>query len=445
MSATPLFAARRTEAEAPPARPMPAAPHTPEETGLPPSLLWDLVLKVMLEHGLGHLQALSSHLGLSAALLDVLLGRLRREQLVEVRRRGQLDGDVLYDLTGAGRSRAAEALARNRYTGPAPVTLADYRERVRLQSVGTLRVTRARLQAALADVVLREELRDALGPAMNSGRAMLLYGPPGAGKSYLGGLLARLLHGRIAVPHAIEVAGEIVRVHDPLIHRPAAPAAGTAAATLDNRDRSDGRWVECERPFVMTGGELTLEMLDLVHDPRAGYYQAPPHFKANNGLFLVDDLGRQLVTPRQLLNRWIVPMETRQDFLMLRSGSKFAIPFDTLLLFSTNLVPAEVADEAFLRRLGHKIHVGGLPAAHYRRLVRAACEERDVACDEAAVEWLLERRHAAEGRPLLACYPRDLVAQVADHAAYHDCPAALTPTSIDRAWRTYFALGAERA
>ena len=417
---------------------MPAAPRTPEETGLPMLLLCELVLKVMHQHGVTHLQDLSAQLKLSPALLETLFQHLRRETLVEVRRRGALDGDVLYELTQAGRARAAEALARNLYSGPAPVPLATYIDKVRDQSVAGMGVTQAQFEQALSGIAIRAEVRDQLGAAMNSLRAILLYGPAGAGKTFLCEQMARLLNGRVAVPHAVEVGGEIIRVFDPLVHR-AVPGAEGPHLTIDNRHRTDARWVLCERPVVMTGGELTLEMLDLVFDPRAGYYQAPPHFKANNGLFLVDDLGRQLCTPRQLLNRWILPMEHRHDYLMLRNGAKFQIPFDTLLFFSTNMAPADVADEAFLRRIGYKIFVGEVTADDYRRILREVCDAYDVPYTGEAFEVLVGQLHPRHARPLLACTPRDLISQVADYAAYRGHKPELTPATLHWAWHNYFA------
>ena len=417
---------------------LPPAPRTAEETGLPLLLQCELLLKVMHQHGLQHLQELAAHLKLGVALIESLINHLRRDLLIEVRRRGAVEGDVTYDLTLAGRGRAAEALARNLYSGPAPVPLADYAARVRAQSVANMGVTRERLTATLADVVMRAEVRDQLGAAMNSRRAILLYGPPGAGKTFLCGQMARLLAGPVAVPHAIDVGGEIIRLFDPLVHRPLAPDA-PAAATLDIRHRGDDRWVLCERPVVVTGGELTLEMLDLTFDPRAGYYHAPPHFKANNGLFLVDDLGRQLVTPRQLLNRWLMPMEQRHDYLMLRNGSKFQIPFDALLFFSTNLRPSEVADDAFLRRIGYKVFVGEVEAEDYRRIAREVCERYGVPYSDEAVDRLVSHYHQRLARPLLACTPRDLVSQVADYAAYRGEAPCLTHEVLDWAWHNHFA------
>jgi energy-coupling factor transporter ATP-binding protein EcfA2 len=395
-------------------------------------------MKVMLQHGLTHVQELSSHLKLPIAVLESLFTNLRRDALVEVRRRGALDGDVVYGLTPAGRARASEAMARNLYCGPAPVPLADYTAQVQAQSVGTMGVTQERLKEVLGNVVVREELLEQFGAAMNSHRAVMVYGPAGSGKTYLCEQMARLLSGPVAIPHAIDVGGEIIRFFDPLMHRPV-PARGTPSGTLDMRHRSDERWVLCERPVVVTGGELTLEMLDLVFDPRAGFYQAPPHFKANNGLFLVDDLGRQMVTPQQLLNRWVIPMEHHHDYLMLRNGGKFRIPFDTLLFFSSNLRPAEIADEAFLRRIGYKIFVGAVSRDDYRRITREVCAEYGVPYTDDAFEHLVTHYHGCFGRPLLACTPRDLVSQIADYAAYRGIAPTLTPDLLDWAWHNHYA------
>lgn len=418
---------------------LPPAPRTPQDTGLPPTALAELALKVMFQHGLAHLAELSNHLRLCPSVMETVFLFLRKENLVEVQRRGATDGDVRFALTQAGRARAHEALDRNLYTGPAPVTLEAYVAQVEAQSIFDMGVTEARLEQALQGVVLGRGIRDQLGAAMNSRRAIMLYGPAGSGKTFIAEQMGRLLHGHVAIPHALWVDGEIVRVFDPLVHEPVADDDGMPPRGLDSRGRSDARWVLCQRPMVVSGGELTMEMLDLVFDARAGYYQAPPHVKANNGLFLVDDLGRQIVTPRQLMNRWIVPMERRHDYLMLRNGGKFRIPFDVMLVFSTNLAPADVADEAFLRRIGYKIFVGAIERDEYRQILEDVCADQGVAFDEATFERLLADYHAAHQRPLLACYPRDLINQIADFATYHGRRPEFTPEMLHWAWHNYFA------
>jgi hypothetical protein len=363
---------------------------------------------------------------------------MRRETLLEVTRRGQHEADVQFDLTQSGRARAADWLARNSYVGPAPVPLDVYTERVRAQSVTRQAITVDQVRAAFADLVVPASLIDLLGTAVNSARPMLLYGPAGSGKTYLAEQLRRLLVGPVAVPHAITVHGEVIRVFDMQCHRPLAED-GLPRAALDNRARPDTRWLMCERPCVVSGGELTLEMLDLSFDARAGYYEAPPHFKANNGIFIVDDLGRQVITPRQLMNRWVVPMERRHDHLMLRNGGKFTIPFDMVLVFSSNLRPDQLEDAAFLRRLGHKISVDAVSLSDYESIFERACADQGIAPDPGAFTLLVEGHHKPQGRPLLACYPRDLLHLVASRARYLGVRAHLSPELIDWAWQAYFA------
>ena len=425
---------------------LPRAPQTLDDTGLSTSFLVELLAKTMFQLGLTRLTELSAQLCLPTGVVDAVCQFMRRESLLEVLRRGQNDADVQFDLTQQGRARAADWMARNGYVGPAPVTLAAYALRVAAQSVTKQRITAAEVHAAFADLIVPPGLLDLLGTAVNSGRPMLLHGQPGSGKTYLAERLQRLLGGAVAVPHAICVHGEVIRVYDAQCHRAlpepaAAPRTGPQPA-LDARSRPDARWLLCERPCVVSGGELTLAMLDLSFDARAGYYEAPPHFKANNGLFIVDDLGRQVITPRELMNRWIVPMERRHDHLMLRNGGKFTVPFDMVLVFSSNLDPSQLEDAAFLRRLGHKIEVGALAPALYRQVFERACSDEGVAFDAVAFDQLLGRYHASTGRPLLACYPRDLLHLIASRSAYLGLTPALTPDLVDWAWHAYFGTAA---
>ena len=420
--------------------PLPRAPQTPEESGLPLNFLVELTAKLMYQRGLNKLTELSAHLCLPGTVVEAVCAFMRAEALLEITRRGQHDADVQFDLTQNGRARAGDWLARNSYTGSAPVTLEAYRERVQAQSVTHHPLTARKVREAFADLIVPERLLDLLGTGVNSGRPMLIYGPAGSGKTYLAERLQRLLPGTIAVPHAIYVQGEVIRVFDSHCHQRLGDAA-LPAAGLDIRARPDTRWVLCERPVVLSGGELTLEMLDLSFDARAGYYQAPPHFKANNGLFIVDDLGRQVVTPRELMNRWIVPMERRHDHLMLRNGSKFTIPFDMVLVFSSNLQPSQLEDPAFLRRLGHKIYVGELSESDYQVIFQRACAAKSVQWQPETFQGRLQALHARDGRERLACHARDLVQLIASRAAYLGIPAELSPELLEWAWNLYFVTG----
>ncbi len=424
---------------------LPRAPHSLDDTGLPSTFVVELLAKTMFQLGLTRLTELSGQLCLPAAVLESVIQFMRKESLIEVLRRGQHEADQQFDLTLQGRARANEWMARNSYVGPAPVPLAAYVERVQAQSVTKHHITAAEVRQAFADLIVPPALMDRLGTAVNSGRPMLLYGEAGSGKTYLAERLQRLLGGPVAVPHAVLVHGEVIRIYDAHCHEALPESAATATArvgampSLDGRSRTDARWLLCRRPCVVTGGELTMAMLDLSFDARAGFYEAPPHFKANNGLFIVDDLGRQVVTPRELMNRWIVPMERRHDHLMLRNGAKFTVPFDMVLVFSSNLRPAQLEDAAFLRRLGHKIEVGALPVADYRRVFQQVCAAEDLDFDEAAFELLLSDYHAPSGRSLQACYPRDLVHLISSRAAYLDEAPVLSPAMLDWAWHAYFA------
>jgi predicted ATPase with chaperone activity len=419
-----------------PAASLPLLPKTVNDTGLSRLLLVELVAKSIFMYGRMHLPMLAARLKLAINVLNEVLGFMTAEHLAEIVRRGATDIDVEYQLTDAGKLRAAQFMERCRYIGPAPVTLAAYRAMTERQSVRFNRITRQQLQTAFADVLLNPELQDQVGAAMNSGRPLFLYGPAGSGKTYLAERLGRLMPGLVVLPYAIEVDNEIIQLFDPLVHEPVAVEA--EQQTLDRRAH-DSRWLLCKRPLVLTGGELTLDMLDLRYDRRAGFYQAPPHFKANNGLFIVDDLGRQQVAPHDLMNRWIVPFDRGYDQLSLHTGYHFTVPFDVAVVFSTNLQPQAIADEAFLRRLGYKIHVGALSREEYRAVFSRQARTLGIAYDEAAFRYLLDTLHRSSGRQLLACTPRDLLGQVVDYARYDGETPRMTAPALKRAWHTYFA------
>jgi hypothetical protein len=417
---------------------LPPAPKSVEDTGLHLLFLVELAAKVLFLRGRSRLTDLAQHLRLPATVIETVLTFMRTERICEIARRGETDGDVHYNLTEQGRVRAAEYLQRSQYSGAAPVSLDAYTKQIERQAIGRMRVTLPDVERAFDGLVVKPALREQLGAAMNSGRAMFLYGPAGSGKTFLAEQLLRLLNGHVAVPHAICVDNEVIQLFDPLVHEPCEAAAGSQAS-LYRHLQTDARWVLCRRPVSLTGGELTLDMLNLYFDETTRFYQAPPHVKANNGLFIIDDLGRQLVSAQQLMNRWIVPMDRGHDYQALHNGYKFAIPFDVILVFSTNMMPREVADEAFLRRLGYKIHIGPLDEDEYRRVFESVCEQNGVPYSEGAFQYLLREHHAKDGKPLLACYPRDLVRQIRDFAVFRNVSAELTSDSLDWAWRNYFA------
>ncbi|HAT29346.1 MAG TPA: ATPase, partial [Janthinobacterium sp.] len=400
------------DADAVPA--LPAAPKTLRETGLEQQLIVELIAKAIFLGGRSHLSSLASKLRLSLNVLREALAFMVAEQLAEVSWRGESDIDVQYQLSGVGKERAGAWLERRAYVGPAPVTLAAYHAQVERQS--WRHPARARVSAADIAAVYGADHLDAgvlqlLGAALYSGRSIFLHGPSGGGKTALAAKLGLLLQGLVGVPYAVMVGQEIIQVHDPLLH----PSLTPAQARLAPRG-ADPRWALCQRPAIQIGAELSADMLELRHDAFGGCYQAPPHFKANNGIFIIDDLGRQRLPAAELLNRFMQPLDAGHDQLSLRGGHKFTVPFDVVLVLVTNLAPAALLDDAFLRRLGYKIHLGALDASAYRGLFRQQCRAMNLACDEAALAYLLDTLHGAGDRPLLASHPRELLGRIVDFA-----------------------------
>jgi energy-coupling factor transporter ATP-binding protein EcfA2 len=418
--------------------PLPASPQRVEDTGLDFSFLVELLAKIFYVRGQLRLPDLAAHAKLSVAVLDPLLAFMRSERLCEMARRGDTDGTMAYTLTDLGRARAQDYLQRSQYAGAAPVNLGAYVKQVAEQSVVDMGVSRETLQRAFSGIVVRQEILNQVGAAMNSGRAILIYGPPGSGKTFLAERLAGLLSGAIGIPYAIEVGNEVIEVFDPVVHD-AAPAPDARRSVLDRGPNDDARWVLCRRPVVTTGAELTLAMVDLQFDAKARFYQAPPQVKANNGLFIVDDLGRQLVSAQNLMNRWIVPLDRHVDYFALHTGQKFLLPFDVVVVFSSNIQPSALADEAFLRRLGYKIFVGPVPEADYHRIFMHVCEENRIAYTEDGYRYLVSELHAKNNRPLLACLPRDILGQLRDFARFNAREPKLSRDLLDWAWHNYFA------
>jgi hypothetical protein len=426
------------------------APRSVEETGLPFLFLTELLIKVLFQRGQMRLPELAAHLKLGVSVIDPLIVFMRGEKLCEVTRHGGsgTDADLTYHLTDVGRQRAIACIGRNAYAGPAPVTVTAYRQQVAAQSVAGLHVTRSDVNAAFDDIVASPTVLDQLGAAMNSGRAIFIHGLAGSGKTFLAERLSALLRGAIAVPYAIMIDGEVVPLYDPMQHQPAPVAAGSATvndASFDKNATPDARWVRgITRPATLTGGELTLEMLDLRFDSHTRLYQAPPHLKANNGIFIIDDLGRQRCSPLELMNRWIVPMDRGVDYLSLHTGLVFEVPFDVIVIFSSNFLPERLSDGAFLRRLGYKIEVPPQSESAYERLFRQACFQHGLEYNDAAFQYLLHGQHYRDNIPLLACYPRDILRQLCDLARYENAPAILDQRTLDWAWNNYFG-GAQKS
>jgi DNA-binding PadR family transcriptional regulator len=420
----------------------PAPPVNLEQTELPFFFLVELTAKILFKGGPQRQGELVDSVKLLPGVLEPVLDFMRAEHLIEVQPRTQGDSvmaagkELTFALTDMGRQRASDAMARSQYAGPAPVSLRTYERQVRLQSMADVEVTRADITRVFDGVVIKPELLDQFGAAMNSRRASFVYGPAGAGKTYIAERLIGLLDGGIYIPHAILVDGEVVQVFDPLVHAPLADSQ-RPHSMLERRGFHDARWVACERPVVLCGGELSLSMLDLQFDREARYYTAPPQVKANNGLLIIDDLGRQLAEPRAIMNRWIVPMDRQVDYLALHTGGKFQVPFDVNLVFSTNLQPSALADEAFLRRLGYKIYVGPIEASDYEGIFRQECTRLGIPFTPEGLAYVLQR-HEREERPLLACSPRDLLGQLRDQARFRSLRPEMSESLLDWAWNNYF-------
>ncbi len=407
------------------------APRTLADTGLPAVFVSRLVLKSTFINGKSSFADLSQRHCLPIAVLDDLLAFLVRERLAEITHRGATDVDVHFQLTEAGRTAAADELARCSYCGPVPIAYDAYVDVVREHSVRKQRITQASVRAAFRDICIEPAFLDAAAASLNAGRPLLLYGPAGSGKTYLAERLGLLLLGDVPIPYAIYVGGEIVQMYDPLLHH---DTAGSTASAL-----GDKRWRLCRRPVVLSGGELTLEGLDLRYDDAAGFYQAPPHMKANMGLYIVDDLGRQRVAAQDLLNRWIMPLDRGVDLFTLRSGTRFSAPFDVWPVFSSNLDPAAIGDEAFLRRLGSKLEIGPLSLDNYRTVFEACCASLELSATPEAFDYLLHGLHMPQAKPFLACYPRDLLRLVRASTDYRgDESRDVTAEGLREAWQSYF-------
>ncbi|WP_228290810.1 P-loop NTPase family protein [Shewanella cyperi] len=410
-------------------------PTTVAETGLSEALLLDLLVKHIFTSGVLTKEVLVNKMAITGGILQYLLDTAKKLAWVE-NRQTTADGQMRYALSLAGELHAKQAFARSGYLGLAPIPLAQYVPICRKQSSRANPITLDMLQQGLKGLVLPRDLLHKVGPAMNSCRPVLIYGPPGTGKSYLCRHLNLALGDDVLIPYALAIGNEIIQVFDPELHHSVEVAVNHNP--LDLAQGHDPRWIRCHRPLRITGGELTAEMLEVRFDNHSRTYMAPLQLKANNGILLLDDLGRQRISTKQLFNRWIIPMEERRDFLGLQSGEHFEIPFELILLFSTNLDPRELVDEAFLRRLGYKIHFDALDEDLYRQIWFRVCDELKLSCTEEVFRYLLREYHQGCNKPLIPCYPRDLLGIISDQVHFMKLEPVVTQSLIDSAWSIYF-------
>ena len=423
----------------------PAAPRTLEEAGLTHDFVTQLLLKVM------HFGSdftgldLGKRVGLEFSVVEPVLEFLKRSHQCEIYGGTSIGGpSYRYRITDEGRRRALLFLEQSRYVGVAPVPLRQYREYMEKYRAAVPRtVSRDRVRDSFAHLVISQKVLDQVGPAVAAGHSMFVYGPPGNGKTVIAQAIRNLLDGEIAIPHALEVEGQIIKFYDPVNHEPIDETGPNNE--LMRGIQPDRRWVRCRRPMVMVGGELTLEALDLAYSSTMGFYHAPVQAMANGGVLVIDDFGRQHCSPRDLLNRWIVPLESRVDFLTLQTGQKFDLPFMVLVVFATNIRPAELVDEAFLRRIHYKVFAESPTRADFNQIFENYCRGRKLTYDPAMVDHLLTSYFRPRGIQIRGCHPRDLIEQALAHAEYIGQPPRLTNELLEAACAGYFVDDTENA
>jgi hypothetical protein len=421
-----MLAADSLVSPPPDQRMQPVIPDRLEDLGIPRSLVTDLILRYVWLHGSATLSMLHSTLKLSFTVLESMFHQLRQQQVLEVK--GMLGNDYSFSLTNSGRALATGRSEVCQYAGPAPVSQAQYRQVVTAQSARVC-LDRESLRQAFSDLVLPDGLLDQLGPSLIGHRSLFLYGGTGTGKTSIAERILRIYKDTVLVPYAIEVDGHIVTLYDPVVHR----------AVPFEDEMLDPRWVACERPCITVGGELSASMLELRLDESPHVFIAPCQLKANNGILIVDDFGRQMLSPRELLNRWIVPLDRHVDYLTLASGLKFQVPFELMVVFATNLDPKDLADEAFLRRIQTKVFVGDVTPEIFDRIFLQVLQANNAAAEPGSVEHLRKKCLEAGAPALRACYPMDILRLVKAIGEYEGRPLCLSKANIDRAVTLYFA------
>ena len=415
---------------------VPKEPRSIAATGLTSEEVEKLVLKLLNARGSASGRKVSVHLCLPFPIIENVIRHLRDEQLVAPKDAAEA-GDYDYVLSDKGRARAAEYSKDSTYFGAAPVCLADYLNAMAAQSIANQEVTDTDLKRAFSDLIINPAMLDRLGPAINSGRGMFLFGEPGNGKTSIAERITACFSSTIWIPRALGIDGELVRLFDPGIHKTIDAPVTDSLIDLSDVDR---RWVQIERPTVVVGGELTMDDLEVSQNPVTRICESPIQLKSNCGTLVIDDFGRQRMPVDELLNRWIVPLEKRYDFLNLPSGKKIQVPFDQLIVFSTNLEPKGLVDGAFLRRIPYKIQVPDPSEAEFKAILKILSPTMGFEYEEAAVQYLIDTHFHACDRQFRSCHPRDLLLQVRNYCTYHRKPRKMTPEAFDFASENYFSV-----
>lgn len=415
---------------------IPRVPKSLEDAGLSETLVEELIMRFLLGRGEAPGRLIANQVKLPFLLIEPILNRLKYEQMTAYRGATKVN-DYIHVLTDQGRDRARQYNHRTTYFGAAPVRLEDYCQAVKFQSVESQRPRREELLAAFKDLLVDKKMLGKLGPAINSGRGMFLYGYPGNGKTSIAERVTQAFGRYIWIPRALSIDGEVMRLFDPLTHEPAPPVRKEGFL---NDTEFDERWIRIKRPTIIAGGELTMDMLEVRRDPETNINEGPLQLKSNCGVLVIDDFGRQKMRVDELLNRWIVPLEKRFDFLNMSSGKKTQVPFDQLVIFSTNLQPKDLVDDAFLRRIPYKIEVENPPEAAFRKLFEIMCPRMGLAFKPEVIDYLIERHYKPTNRPFRNCHPRDLLLQVKNYCLYHDLEVELKNEYMDFACDNYFSI-----
>jgi len=416
---------------------VPPLPETIEETGLPASMIEQLILKLLYARGEMLGRDVSQALGLKFSLVEGIFEMLKHQHSIQVKKSlGMGTSTSVFALTDTGRNLARETMENNQYVGPAPIPLYQYTHIVRRQKRADGWLTPAALAETYRRMVVTPRILSQIGPAVSSGNSFLIYGQPGNGKTFLAEALGNVDESCIYVPHALECQGQIIQVFDPVYHQPVQDTSQSSVLAFE--PQYDQRWTKCRRPFIVTGGELTLEMLDLSYNSVSKVYDAPYQLKANNGIYLIDDFGRQQCTPAEVLNRWIVPMERRVDYLKFHSGSKMTVPFEAFLIFSTNLKPEQLGDEAFLRRIQYKMLLRSPDEKEFTTIFQRFCETHKLPSDNELISRFIGKHYSTSRKPFRRCHPRDVLSHAIDLINFEKLPLKLTDDLLDRAFESCF-------